>query len=205
MNTNTVRKLAVASTRKIFMALAVATILTGTTVQAVTIFNLTVPGTAPWYDTGIDIGAGTILNITASGTVIYGPLGAQTTGPNGGNYIDPQLFPDAVLPSTYIVSLIGKIGGTSAVGTGTPVPEGILGKGPGFVGSSYSEIISTGGRLFLGFNDRVPDFGDNSGSFSATVTVPEPSPLALTLVATLVFWTGVRSRKYSAKTAKACR
>lgn len=161
-------------------------LLTGTTTSlAADTFNFSVPATSPWFDTGIDVTAGTFLNITASGSVIYGFLSAQTTGPDGGNYIDPQYFPTAVLPNTYIVSLIGKVGGTTAVGTGTPVPEGVLGKGPGFVGSSYGEYIATSGRLFLGFNDQVADFGDNSGSFSAGVTVPEPSTAALAGVAVL--------------------
>lgn len=151
-------------------------------------FDVSVPSISPWFDTGIDLTAGTFIKIAASGTVIYGSLSAQTTGPDGGNYILPNYFSDAVLPDTFIVSLIGKIGGTTAVGTGIPVPEGILGKGPGFVGSAYGEIIPTSGRLFLGFNDRVPSFGDNSGSFVVTVTVPEPSTFALASLGILAFF-----------------
>jgi hypothetical protein len=78
--------------------------------------------------------------------------------------------------------LIGKIGGTTALGTGTPVPEGLPGNGPGYVGSSYNQFIGTGGELFLGFNDQTTAFGDNSGSFAVTVTtvaIPEPSSGAL--------------------------
>lgn len=80
-----------------------------------------------------------------------------------------------------MVSLIGKTGGTTAVGSGTPVPQGTPGDGAGFVGASYDEFISTGGELFLGFNDQVGGFSDNSGGFSVTLDVlpvPEPSAVA---------------------------
>jgi hypothetical protein len=142
------------------------------------IFNLSVPSTTPWTDTGIFVNPGTTLNIQASGTVVYGSLPQQATGPGGTNYDGQQFFPGGVLPTTTIVSLIGKIGGTTATGTGTPVPQGVAGNGPGYVGSSYNQFINTGGELFLGFNDQITAFGDNSGSFAVTVTtvaIPEPS------------------------------
>ena len=81
-----------------------------------------------------------------------------------------------MLPSAVVFSLIGKIGGTEDVGTGTPVPEGGPGKGLGFVGSSYSQEIQNSGRLFLAFNDGY--YGDNSGAFTANV-IPEPATLSL--------------------------
>ena len=146
------------------------------------IFNLSVPSTTAWTDTGIFVNSGTTLSIQASGTVVYGYLPQQVTGPGGTNYDGQQFFPGGVLPSTTIVSLIGKIGGTTALGTGTPVPEGLAGNGPGYVGSSYNQFIGTGGELFLGFNDQTTAFGDNSGSFEVivtTVAIPEPSSGAL--------------------------
>jgi len=81
---------------------------------------------------------------------------------------------DSVLPSAIFLSLIGKIGGTTDIGTGTPIPDNGLGKGPGFVGSSYSEGIPWSGRLFLGFNDVVGYFFDNSGSWSVTINLGQP-------------------------------
>ncbi len=139
-----------------------------------------VPSTAAWTDTGLDIFAGTELAITATGVVQYGPMGVQVTGPDGGNWDGQKFLPQAVLSNTVVVSLIGKIGGTTDIGTGTPVPEGVLGNGIGFVGSSYDQIIPTTGRLFLGFNDLVGSWGDNSGSFTVSVSViPEPSSLAI--------------------------
>ena len=142
------------------------------------IFNISVPANTPWTDTGIFVNSGTTLDIQASGTVVYGALPQQVTGPGGTNYDGQQFFSGAVLPTTTIVSLIGKIGGTTTIGTGTPVPGGLPGNGPGYVGSSYSELIGTGGELFLGFNDQTTSFGDDSGSFAVTVTtvaIPEPS------------------------------
>src|SRR5207247_9251576 len=82
-------------------------------------------------------------------------------------------------------ALISKTGGTTAVGSGTPLPEGKPGKGPGFVGTSYNQVIATSGRLFLGFNDNyVPfNFTDNARSFSTTITLcgqPDIAPTSLT-------------------------
>lgn len=142
-----------------------------------TIYTISVPGTAPWTDTGIVVPSGSELQVSASGTITYGFSAGQQSGPNGGDQ-GTQFESLDVLPNAVVVSLIGKIGGTTAIGTGTVVPEGTPGDGAGFVGASYNETISTGGELFLGFNDHVGAFNDNSGSFSATITVtpvPEPS------------------------------
>jgi hypothetical protein len=76
-----------------------------------------------------------------------------------------------VLPTTVVVCLTGKVGGTTAVDTGTLLPEGTPDDGPGFVGTSYDEIVPESGRLFLGFNDRAQAFGDNSGGFTVTITL----------------------------------
>ncbi len=141
-----------------------------------TIFTLSIPDGQPWTDTGINVAAGSELEVSASGTVTFGFSQGQSTGPNG---LSQQFLPNTVVPSALLVSLIGKTGGTTAVGNGTPVPEGTPGDGAGFVGASYDKIISTGGELFLGFNDQVGGFSDNNGSFSVTVTVvPEPSVAA---------------------------
>jgi hypothetical protein len=170
------------------------------TSHALTTYNLTVPITAPWYDTGIDVTAGTQLQISASGTVTFGPFFGQTTGPNGGDSFGGTTFdPLAIYPGTVVVSLIGKIGGTTAVGTGTLLPAGVPGNGSGFVGTSYDQVISNSGRLFLGFNDETGQFGDNSGSFSATVTVPEPSTAALSGLGALACAINFLKRKSSAR------
>jgi hypothetical protein len=137
-----------------------------------------------WQDSGIDIIAGQTLNVTASGTVFFQiSINGSTRGyanPNGaGLYGDgtdwygdgPQLDTLAIFPSTITHSLIGKVGGTMNFGTGIPVPEGVLGKGAGFVGSSYSQQIPTTGRLFFAFNDETNNFWDNSLYFTVTFTV----------------------------------
>lgn len=148
--------------------------------RAQNIYMMDIPCTVPWTDTGINIAAGSLLDITASGIVRYGGSEGQEAEANGGDVTGQQFFPTAVLPDATIVSLIGKIGGTTDIGTGTPLPEGTPGNGPGFAGASYSEVIPTSGELFLGFNDQIGGFWDNSGSFSVTISVvPEPSTVAL--------------------------
>jgi hypothetical protein len=169
---------------KIASLIACVGILLGSTPASGSVYNFNVPGTSPWFNTGIDIGSGSILDIIASGIVFSG---IETNHYHNARGVGP-LFPsqvkysDTVIPNTVAFSLIGKIGGTTAVGTGTPVPEGVAGSGAGFVGPAYSQVIETGGRLFLGFNDNPNSFADNSGSFTVTVSitpVPEPSIFVL--------------------------
>jgi hypothetical protein len=133
--------------------------------------SLQMPPTAPWLDTGIDVTAGQRLHITATGMVRYGGDPKQITDANGGHYTGQKFFTTAVLPTTVVVSLTGKVGGTTAFDTGTLLPEGTPDDGPGFVGTSYDEIVPESGRLFLGFNDRAQAFGDNSGGFTVTITL----------------------------------
>ena len=66
---------------------------------------------------------------------------------------------------------IGKVGGTTAIDTGTPLTEGTANDGPGFVGTWYDEIVPESGRLFLGFNDQEHAFGDNTGAFTVVITL----------------------------------
>jgi hypothetical protein len=145
--------------------------------------------TEAWQDSGVDVVSGQTIKVTASGKVFHQWYGANN-GPPGyadpdgvGLYGDganwkgagPQLKSDTILPSAIALSLIGKVGGTTAFGTGTPVPEGAVGKGAGFVGSSYCQNILTTGRLFFAFNDELRFFGDNSGSFEIAVEVVSDS------------------------------
>ncbi len=132
-------------------------------------FDLQVPIESPWFDTGIDVVSGADVKIHASGTVRYGGNGQQTTDANGGNFDGQKFFSTTVLPTTVVCSLIGKVGDT-------PVPSGMEGDGPGFVGVDYHETMTKSGRLFLGFNDRVGQFGNNSGAFTESITIEPPCP-----------------------------
>ncbi len=132
---------------------------------------LEVSSTVPWSDTEIDVTAGQRLRVVATGSVTYGGNGKQVTDANGGNFDGQKFFMTAVLPTTVVCSLVGKVGGTTAIGTGTPLPEGAPNDGPGFVGTSYDQIVPVSGRLFLGFNDQKQAFGDNSGAFTVTITL----------------------------------
>ena len=143
-------------------------------VSAQTTANIQIPSAAPWTDTGIYLSQGSFVQIQASGQVAYGRLSQQVIGPDGGDYTGIIYFSDAVYPYVIGHSLIGKTGGTTSIGTGTPLPEtGVY--SAGFVGSSYAAYISTPGELFLGFNDAINTFSDNSGSFSVSITKTSPA------------------------------
>lgn len=127
----------------------------------------------PGLDTKIDVVAGSKITITASGQAAYGPNSPQDctstelTNPDGqritadGTLCSPDLDPHAVLPSSPVGELIGSI---AQAGTWFAV------------GSSYSATISTGGRLFLLYNDVSGAYGDNSGSYQVTVTYTAAQP-----------------------------
>jgi hypothetical protein len=132
--------------------------------------TLEVSSTAPWVATGLSVSAGARLRVRATGTVRYGG-GAEQVGDANGSSFGQKFYPAAVLPNAIVASLIGKVGGTTAVDTGSPVPEGAPGSGAGFVGASYDELMITSGPLFLGYNDQREWFYDNVGSFAVTITL----------------------------------
>jgi len=149
----------------------------GASLRAETI--LTVQGLPIWQDSGIDVRAGDYLRITASGKIHYNRNDRRAyTDPNGTGPLlhdrpAPVGPPDGFLgPPTIVYSLVGKIGGGKDLGTGTPLPEGAPGKGPGFVGSDYYQKSPVSGRLFLAYNDHER-YWDNAGSFQVHVEVQE--------------------------------
>lgn len=123
--------------------------------------ELSVPSTAPWADTGVDVSGGSDVTIHASGTVRYGTMSAQQTNANGGNFDGQQFFSTAIFPNAPVCSLIGRVGDA-------PVPQK-----NGFVGVDYHETMTASGRLYLGFNDQKNQFGDNSGAFDVSVTIDD--------------------------------
>jgi len=183
---------------KTTFSLVIGLLLASWNARAATIF-LTIPGNTPWTDTGILVGAGNGVTIIASNTVSWG---GASTDPNGvGPFRDgTQMLPTVIVPTAIIDSLVGKVGGTTAIGTGTALPEGKPGKGAGFVGSPYSQISPVSGELFLGFNDD--HFEDNSGSYSVWITVvPEPSSVALIGLGIAVVSVKARRLKRAGKSA----
>jgi hypothetical protein len=121
-----------------------------------------------YTSTGLTVSPGDLVTISASGSVSVGsdshflnlsPAGnlSETTGPNGtGCFPD---FPTAggfPLGNAPCWSMIYRIGG------GAPL----------YAGTNMSFTAPTGGALDLGINDN--NLGDNSGSWTATVTTTTP-------------------------------
>ncbi len=170
--------------------------------------QLQVPVTSPWYDTGIDISAGQRLTVLAAGCVRYSTNFAKNADANGvGGQTDGTMpaGPSTVVPGAIVYSLIGKIGGTTNIGTGTLVPEGIANQGAGFVGAAYSQVLSNSGRLFLGYNDYTNKFYDNSGVFFVDVWTNNPTGTtnAGNAVAVEICWPSVTNEVYVVQYAPA--
>jgi hypothetical protein len=113
-----------------------------------------------FLDTGIDlIGNSSRLTISATGTINVGwPAYPNSNGPNGKSevgYNASYLSPDGTPFQSPHAALIGKIGIN----------------GPYFIiGSSYNQIVTRSGRLYVGMYDTIR--GDNSGSFTLNITSP---------------------------------
>jgi len=133
---------------------------------------INVSGTTGWTNTGIAINAGDLLQITASGSIRFDSAGRQAD-PDGQPDGDLILSSGNVVPSVVNHTLVGRIGSSGSLAD----LSGFL------VGSNFSQIVTNSGTLFLGFNDTFVNacrtgldaggVGDNSGSFTADVTVSE--------------------------------
>ena len=106
-----------------------------------------------FLDTGIDlVGNSSRLTISATGTIHIGwPAYPNSNGPNGKSEVG---YNDAVSGLPH-AALIGKIGINGSYF---------------LIGSSYDQIVTTSGRLYVGMYDPIR--GDNSGSFTLNITSP---------------------------------
>jgi hypothetical protein len=139
----------------------------------------TVPDNPLWSDTGISLHVGDQVTITAGGTWDFGigPFGPNGT-PN-----DPAPY-DRFSSAANHGELIGYIGsdpfqGHYGDGTFFPQATGYL-----TVGTSLAFTSSQQGELWLGVNDDAvsESVGDNTGSLTAVIVVPEPTTLGLLLL-----------------------
>jgi hypothetical protein len=111
------------------------------------LFDVAVPGTVQWTDTGIDARVGEHFTVTATGSVEHGggsasPDGDQTLTNFGANIVN----------CVGHASLIGRVG---ALGDAF------------FVGADNAFAATASDRLFLGINDTGVD--NNAGGFAADV------------------------------------
>jgi len=125
----------------------------GGTSVALAATAVTVSARQPWTDTGIDVGGSVTLH--ATGTIgVGGPEG--NLGPGGsktGCVAGPSSFSGKwVLNGPPCWSLIGR------VGNGRPFAVG---------GGGKFKVPS--GRFYLGVDDEVAAFGDNSGSWKVSI------------------------------------
>jgi hypothetical protein len=147
----------------VVITLVIAATLAGTVfAQAET--TVSVPGNQPWTDTGLDLATGSSITITADGTIKIAASDPGKTPDGDQNCIPSQhtepWAADFIAPDLHCWALIGRIGDTA----------------PFEVGTSTTLWVPTAGRLYLGVNDGRADFGDNSGAWTAHITVnPVPT------------------------------
>jgi len=128
--------------------------------------TVTVPGSQPWTETGIYLQRGDVVTVSASGGVSFS-AGSAPTGPAGEQ---PDCLTVANGPygwraSPYVanqlpcMALLGRVGQNGTIF---------------YIGAETAFRAATAGELFLGVNDN--NFGDNSGSWTATVVVNGANP-----------------------------
>jgi hypothetical protein len=129
--------------------------------------------TTPWMNTGVTLKGGERLVITATGRGVWKniPSGSPTAypkpyeecGPDGTPPVDKKDYysniSDYQCAKALKGALIGKVGEN-----GLPFP----------VGSSFNQVITDKGILYLGINDLKPQYGnenwaDNSGSYTVRI------------------------------------
>ena len=134
--------------------LALTSILFFTATSAFAGTPITVPANQPWTDTGIELAAGETVTVTASGTIFIG-VGWPYETPDG------QAWPGCA-----------EIGGSGFLTPGLPcwslVAQITTAGAPFEIGLAKTFTANSAGELYLGVNDNL--FGDNSGSWAATVT-----------------------------------
>lgn len=117
-------------------------------------WDVRVPATDTWTDTGIMLSAGDTLRIEASGVVHLSRNARDSADPAGSR---TRLSPNAVFPDRPAGGLIARIG------RGHPI----------YVGARQQTIrVTQNGRLFLGVNDDHT--ADNSGQFEVRIAVSSP-------------------------------
>lgn len=122
-----------------------------------------------WIDTGLTISAGNTLQISASGSIQFDTAG-RTVDPNGNPDGDPP-GSNTLVPTVASHTLVARIGSSGS----------LIDLSGFLVGSQFNQVVGTSGKLFLGFNDGyvkqdrsgldVGGVGDNSGSYSANITI----------------------------------
>jgi hypothetical protein len=113
---------------------------------------ITVPTSARWTDSGIDVSAGDVVSFSVAGTVTLGDdrsLGAE------GDLDAAAPAPRRPMPDRPAGALIGRIGSS---------PDDTF-----FIGAERLPFrVRTSGRLYLGINDDTLD--DDTGAFQVAVT-----------------------------------
>jgi hypothetical protein len=114
--------------------------------------QVTVPATAKWTSTGIDVYAGDTILFSASGQVHWGTGKDEVAGPSGSTRkLKPAL-------GNYPVRTIGAGGLIGKIDDGAPFA----------VGESTTITATKAGMLYLGINDNY--FTGNSGEFQVAIT-----------------------------------
>jgi hypothetical protein len=125
-----------------------------------------------WIDTGLTINAGDTLQIEAVGSIQFDAAG-RMADPDGNPDGDP--FASSLVPTLAAHTLVGRIGASGSLTD----ESGFL------IGSSFNQVVSASGKLFLGFNDGYVKEdrsgldsgaqGDNSGAYTVNATVGSSS------------------------------
>jgi hypothetical protein len=146
-----------------------------------------------WTDTGLDVKKGDRFSIEASGVIKIASSDPGKTPDGDQNCIASNSF---VAPGLHCYTLIAKIDNGEVVEVGS---------------SSAWEVQGSqeANRLYLGVNDETSSFGDNSGSWTAHITVLNSDSLLALLApvakgVTLTVIHGYNDPPYNQQNPEAC-
>jgi hypothetical protein len=127
-------------------------------------WTYTVPATADWIDTGIQVSKGDTIKFTATDQASYGHEGSPdsypTTNPDGNRYVNNDYIGEkidlnAIDPSAPIGSLVGKIGTNNECF---------------FIGSRNQLTMPASGTIMLRYNDVEGGYYNNGGSYKVIIS-----------------------------------
>lgn len=112
--------------------------------------NITIPADVMWYDTGIDIKSGSNITIRYVSGQWSNTNDSQSIWADGNG---SGSWRGLVMPNAPFRSLLAKTGSNTY-----------------FVGNAFQGNMSNG-RLYLGMNDVVNTYHDNTGELEVAITV----------------------------------
>ncbi len=141
----------------LFVLLLSVVLQSARVINAQSNFSVSVVANTPWQGTGIQVAAGQLVRFSATGLWSHGFEGAGTgQNPYDADGYQTKFDSTALLPSSTVGALIGRVGDSN----------------PFFVGTANTIVAPASGSIELSINDTPGLFAaDNTGQQTVTISL----------------------------------